>query len=140
MDSMPFSIESSEEINSLTCGVSLFISSMIERLFSRWLDSWLVTQIVTQRWNVKYVFCRIIIYIEPFGCSGNKILATILLYLISSGWSLFSGFRYIYNRKKVLFIAPINDYRRIQINAFPCADNGKQDEGRVIFFSSSHKA
>ena len=31
--SMPFSIESSEEINSLTCGVSLFINSMIERLF-----------------------------------------------------------------------------------------------------------
>ena len=52
----------------------------------------------------------------------------------------YSGFRYIYNRKKVLFIAPINDYRRIQINAFPCADNRKQVEGRVIFFSSFHKA
>ena len=60
---------------------------------------------------------------------------TIFLYLIRSRRSLFGSFRYIYNRKKVLFIAPINDYRRIQINAFPCADNGKQVEGRVIFFS-----
>ena len=33
LDSMLDSIESSEEINSLTCGVSLFINSMIERLF-----------------------------------------------------------------------------------------------------------
>ena len=44
------------------------------------------------------------------------------------------------NRKKILFVVPIDDNRRIQINTFPCADNGKQVEGRIIFFSSFHKA
>ena len=28
---------------------------------------------------------------------------------------------------------------RIQINAFPCANNGKQVEKRIIFFNSFHK-
>ena len=62
-----------------------------------------------------------------------------ILDFISSERSLFGGFRYIYNRKKILFIVPVDDNRRIQINAFPCADNRKQVEGRVIFFSSFHK-
>ena len=140
--SILFSIESSEEILAgyLYLLVPWLKDCFIEILISRWLDNWSVTQIVTQRWNVKYVFYRIIIYIEPFGCNSDKILATILLYLISSGWNLYGGFRYIYNRKKILFIVPVDDNRRIQINAFLCADNGKQIEGWIIFFSSSHKA
>ena len=37
-------------------------------------------------------------------------------------------------------VPPIDDNRRIQINAFPCTDNGKQVEEWIIFFSSFHKA
>ena len=48
--------------------------------------------------------------------------------------------KYIYNRKKIVFVVSVDDNRRIQINAFPCTDNGKQVEEWIIFFSSFHKA
>ena len=97
-------------------------------------------QIVAQWRNAKYIFHRIIIYINPFWSRINKIPATFFLYFISGRWSLFGGFRHIYNRKEITFVAPVNNNRRIEINAFPCADNRKQVERRIIFFSSFHKA